>query len=123
MVKMTTVAIPVFRSRVAPVFESCTRALLIAIEQGREKERVEIVLRNFSLPERISTIKKVGVHELICAAISEVTHSALENLGVHVVAGIAGDVDEVIAAFITDQLDQDRFRMPGRVRPGAGEAR
>jgi len=118
---MRTVVIPVFLSRVAPVFDSCTKALLVTIAHGRETERNELLLRNFSFSERVTMIQRVGVTDLICCGISDVLHTMLENWGVRVIAGIAGQVEEVLAAFMADQLDQPRFRMPGHGAPNPAD--
>ena len=115
--EMKTVVVPVFVSRVAPVFDSCTKALLVTISQGRETDRNELLLRNFSLSERAAMIQRVGVTDLICCGISDVLHRMLENSGVHVIPGIAGQVEEVLEAFMTEQLDQPHFRMPGHGAP------
>jgi hypothetical protein len=47
-------------------------------------------------------IQSVEVTDLICCGISAIFHMTLENSGVHVIAGIAGQVEEVLAAFMTN---------------------
>ena len=116
-IKMRTLVIPVFLSRVAPVFDSCTKAVLVTIAHGRETERNELLLRNFSFSERVTMIQRVGVTDLVCGGISHVLHKVLENSGIHVIAGIAGQVEEVLAAFMANRLDQAHFRMPGYGAP------
>ena len=115
--EMRTVVIPVYVSRVAPVFDFCTKALLVTMADGSETERNELLLRSFSLSERATMIRKVGATDLICCGISNVLHTILESSGVHVVPGIAGQVEEVLAAFMADRLDQPHFRMPGHRTP------
>jgi predicted Fe-Mo cluster-binding NifX family protein len=110
---MTTIAVPVFRSRVAPVFDSCTKALLVVVKEGHEAERSELPLKNFSPSERIAFIQRAGVTDLICGGISQTVHTILENSGIHVTPGIAGQVEDVLAAFMDKRLDEPCFRMPG----------
>ena len=81
LIQVATVAVPVFGSRVAPVFDSCTKALLIAIQHEREIERTELSLKDFSSAERLGFIKRAGVTDLICGGISELLHTLLENAG------------------------------------------
>jgi predicted Fe-Mo cluster-binding NifX family protein len=111
---MATVALPVFQSRIAPVFDSCIRVLLIQIEQQRELERSELKIENLLLSERVTALKRAGVTTLICAGISIVPHAMLESAGIRVTPGIIGEVDEVIAAYVSDRLDESQFCMPGR---------
>jgi predicted Fe-Mo cluster-binding NifX family protein len=107
-------AIPVFRSRVAPVFDSCLRAVLIPIADTHEGERSELGLQNLSSTERVSVLKSAGVTTLICGGISDTLHVMLENSGVCVISGIAGEVEEVFSAFLSRGLDDPKFCMPGR---------
>jgi predicted Fe-Mo cluster-binding NifX family protein len=107
------VAIPVFRSRVAPVFDSCTKALLVGIEHRCEIERSDLILKNFSSTERVAIVRRLGVTDLICGGISKSLHAVLENSGIHVIPGIAGPVEDILAAFMNDRLNQPQFRMPG----------
>jgi predicted Fe-Mo cluster-binding NifX family protein len=107
-------AIPVFRSRVAPVFDACHRAIIIPVEDPTEQERSELGLQDLSLSERVSLLKGAGVTTLICGGISNTLHAMLESSGVRVIAGIAGEIEEVISAFHSHGLDDPKFSMPGR---------
>ena len=68
---MNTVAMPVFRSRIAPVFDSCLRVLLIQIDHDGEGEKSELSFNGFSLFERSNALKRAGVTTLICGGISK----------------------------------------------------
>lgn len=111
---MATIALPVFQSRIAPVFDTCVRLLLIQVEHQHELERSELHIATLSASERVATLKRAGVTTLICAGISNVLHTMLESAGIRVTSGIIGPVEEVIAASISNRLDDPRFFMPGR---------
>jgi len=113
---VATIALPVFQSRIAPVFDSCIRVLLIQIEHQRELARSELNIENLLASERVSTLKRAGVTTLICAGISNVLHAMLESAGIRVTPGIIGQVDEVITAYVSNRLDDSQFCMPGRGR-------
>jgi predicted Fe-Mo cluster-binding NifX family protein len=113
-------AIPVFRSRVAPVFDSCHRAVVIPVDNTSERERSKLGLQNLSLTQRVSVLKGAGVTTLICGGISDTLHAMLESSGVCVMAGIAGEIEEVVSAFLSHGLNDPRFSMPGRGGPIAG---
>lgn len=110
---MIRIAIPIFGSRVSPVFSACMRVLIIDIEADREIDRREIYLQGLSIPERVSILKNVGVETLICCGIQEMTCNLLKNLKIRLISGIAGEVEEVLDAFLFNRLDNARFHMPG----------
>ena len=110
---MRRIAIPIFQSRVSPVLDSCTSMLIMDIEQSQETGRREIYLEEFSLPERVNTLQKSHVATVICGGISHMLHNMLNNANITVITGIAGNVEEVVAAFMADRLDEQHFCMPG----------
>jgi predicted Fe-Mo cluster-binding NifX family protein len=108
------VALPIYQSRIAPVFDSAVRILLIQIEQQSEVARSELNFENLSASERIASLKRAGVTSLVCAGVSHVIHTMVESAGIRVTPGIIGQVDDVTTAYVSNQLDDHRFRMPGR---------
>ena len=110
---MATIAIPIFKSRVSPVFDTCTRLLLIDFEDNRQISRKELDLDNFSLRQRLQLLKKNDVAVIICGGISDVFHAILSNSNILLISGICGNVDEVIKAHIDGRLNDPCFFMPG----------
>jgi predicted Fe-Mo cluster-binding NifX family protein len=118
---VSTVALPVFQSRIAPVFDSAVRVLLLHIEDQHELDRSELHTNNLSGPERVAALRRAGVNMLICAGISNITHQMLESAGIRVTPGIVGQVEEVIGAYLSNRLDDPRFSMPGHGGRGVDE--
>ena len=118
---MTTVALPVFQSRIAPVFDSAVRVLVLEIEHQRELARSEMHTKNLSGSERIAALKRAGASTLICAGISDIVHRMLESADIRVRSGIVGQVEEVIKAYIDNRLDDPCFLMPGHGGRGPGD--
>ncbi|MFO7986248.1 MAG: NifB/NifX family molybdenum-iron cluster-binding protein [Desulfatiglandaceae bacterium] len=110
---MAKVGIPIFQSRVSPVFDTCTRLLLITFEQDREIERTEIYLDKLPLTERVNILRQLDVTVLICGGISDLLYNMLSNLKIRLITGIAGKADQVFDAFISNHLHEPRFFMPG----------
>jgi predicted Fe-Mo cluster-binding NifX family protein len=110
---MATIAIPIFKSRVSPVFDTCTRLLLIDLEDNRQLSRKEFDLDNFSLRERLQLLEKNDVAVIICGGISDIFHAILSNSNILLISGICGNVDEVIKAHIDGRLNDPCFFMPG----------
>jgi predicted Fe-Mo cluster-binding NifX family protein len=110
---MVRVAIPTFRSRVSPVLDSCTRLLLVEVEHNREIERNEIYLDELSLTERMNILRKSHVTTVICGGISDMLQNMLQNANIYLISGIAGEIDQVVAAYLSKRLDEPQFNMPG----------
>ncbi len=107
------VAIPIFRSRVSPVFDWCTRLLLVRIRSGREETREDIEVGGLGLLERVERLSNTGTDVLICGAISDLLTRLLESKGIRVIPWIAGEVEDVIHALASDEFPHNRFLMPG----------
>ena len=68
----------------------------------------------------MSRLAQQGVSILVCGAISRPLHEMIILNGIQVIPFIAGDLDEVIGAWLSDALDNDRFAMPGCCGRGRG---
>lgn len=112
---MITVAIPVFQWRIAPVFDSCLRVFLVHIEHDHEVERSELPVYGLWLSERVVALQRARVTTLICAGISDVLDNMLESAGIRVIEGIAGQIEDVLQAFLSNRLKEPQFCMPGRL--------
>ena len=111
---MKRILVPVFQQRVSPVFDSCRRLLVIDVEDDKEVDRKEIYLDNLTLAERISIIRRLNAAVVICGGISEPLNQLLVDLKIRLIKGVAGNVSDVVWAFLGDELDDPRFFMPGR---------
>ncbi len=111
---MTKLAIPVFRSRIAPVFDSCLRVLVVHIDHDTQTDKSELLLDGLSPIERVSALKRAGVTILVCGGISQIIQTMLEGEHIRVETGISGPVEEVVSAFMSNRLDDPHFYMPGR---------
>jgi len=110
---MKKVAIPIFQNRVSPVLDSCRHMLVIDIEQGAEVHRETVYLDEMSLTERCGIFAKLDIVIVICGGVSEIFANMLMGAHIRLVNGIAGDMDDVITAFLGEYLDKPQFYMPG----------
>lgn len=106
-------AVPVFRGRVSPVLDTCTRLCLLESDGKQENARRTISVKHASLFERAREVQKLGIGVIICGAVSDSFYNLLREVDIDLVCGITGDIDEVIDAYHRGTLDQPRFRMPG----------
>jgi predicted Fe-Mo cluster-binding NifX family protein len=112
------IAIPIWNDRVSSAFDFAHRLLLVDIERGRETGRVEISLFPESIPEKANRLKKLGVEVLICGAISRCLALQVQACGVKVLPYVVGQVDKILKAYLTGELIQPQFALPG-CWPGA----
>lgn len=93
--------------------DTATRLLMITYEQHREIERSEIFLDEFSLTERVSILRQLGITVLICGGITDTLYHMLKGARIRLITGIAGRADQVVDAFLSEQLQKPPFLMPG----------
>ncbi len=107
------VAIPIWKGRVSPVFDTACRMVIVEFEDGRPGERSEFVVKNGGSSARVGLLQDLGATTLICGAISNRTASIVEHCGIELVPWVVGEIDDVIEAFFSDSLGTDGFIMPG----------
>ena len=107
------VAIPHWQGRVSPVFDVAGNVLLVDVADGKEQARQNIAVEMDQPQARASLLTGHGATVLICGAISWPLEMALAGAGIEVIPQTCGDVEQVLAAFINGQLQQDAFLMPG----------
>ena len=110
---MAKVAIPIFQSRVAPVFDYCVRVSVFDIGSDGQIERSELYLGTLAPTERLRALRKEGVTTLICGGMSDALDKIVQTSGISVIGGIAGPVEEVLEAFMSDRIDGPQYWMPG----------
>ena len=106
-------AIPIFRSRISPVFDFSTKALIIDLAQEKEIGRHEIDLTGMAPQAKVERLREAGVNTLICAGLSLTLQKMLAFAGLKVIPGIVGSADDVLNAFQKGKLKERRFMMPG----------
>ena len=111
---MERVAIPVFKSRVSPVLDSCQRMVVVDIEKGCEVRRQVLTLEKMTAHERIEVMARWGIRKIICAGISEVMCKFLAGKNIALISGIAGELEKIIDAYICNRLDDACYIMPGK---------
>jgi len=107
------IAIPVWKSRVSPVFDYAGRVLLVDSDSaGEQQGRVEKCLEPLPF-QKVGQLRDLGVNVLICGGLSKRLAVRLEALGITVIPWTSGNVDEVLEAYVAGRLPDGRFRMPG----------
>lgn len=106
-------AIPVLRSRVAPVLDWCSRLQIYPLELSSGRSSQELCLPHLPADQRLHCLREQGVTTLICGALSAEMLYAAGQLRIKVICGVAGEITEVLQSFRENRLDQPCFRLPG----------
>jgi predicted Fe-Mo cluster-binding NifX family protein len=119
-------ALAVWDGRMSPVFDVSREALILTIEDGAVIARRTEDLVTPTAALKLDRLAALGVETLICGAISEPLRHALTTKGVTVIGFVAGDIDDVVEAFLAGTLPTPALSMPGccgtqnRFREGRG---
>ncbi|WNO10665.1 NifB/NifX family molybdenum-iron cluster-binding protein [Teredinibacter sp. KSP-S5-2] len=106
-------AIPHWQNQISPVFDVADTLLLVDMIQGSVTTLNNITIQNDDPHTLAESIANIGVNVLICGAISRPFESALVQKGIDVIAQTRGQIDEVLDAFLANQLGQGKYLMPG----------
>ncbi len=107
------VGVTIWGNIISPVFDAARTLLVADINAGRIANREQFMLHPGSPVLQIETLRRAGVNVLICGAVSEVPANMIEGAGIRLIPFITGNVDEVLHAFLRQQLPTADFMMPG----------
>jgi len=104
-VAVLQVALTIWEGRISPLFDA-TRMLLVAdIRDQRVAARHYEPLDCDSAASRADRLNALGVDVLICGGISETFAGPIEASGIKLIPFSSGNVEEVLRAYLTDNLD------------------
>ncbi len=106
-------AVPEHQGRVSPVFDTCRTIWVFDLRDGGTLPQRKKSCESLNEEGRPKLLKELGVSLLICGAISGWMIVQLEGLGIRVIPWRSGEVREVVKAFLSGCLEEDRFAMPG----------
>jgi hypothetical protein len=113
---MSRIAVHHWQKRIAPVFDTGGRILVLADGRAAREEHLMICSQPLHRAEELRVLR---VELLICGAISRSMQEALSAGGIVVVGFVAGDLERVISAWQQGRLDET-FAMPGCRCAGTG---
>ena len=117
-IAMIRIAIPIWDDCVSPAFDFARRLIIVDIEDGREATRSEIMLLPESASQRAERLRDLGVAILICGAISRDLVGWVARGDIEILPYVSGPIDKVLKAYVSGQLANPRFVLPG-CWPGA----
>jgi predicted Fe-Mo cluster-binding NifX family protein len=106
-------ALTVWENRISPVFD-CAQRLLVVDVHGEMATGKHLEPFRYESPfSRATKLSDLGIKVLICGAVSESFANVIETYGIRIIPFVAGAVEEVLDAFLTGQIYDAKFRMPG----------
>jgi len=124
------IALPIWQGRVSPVFDVAGQLLVVEVDGSVEKSRRHETLPAESPERRVQRLQSMGIEKLICGAVSRPLEDLLAAGGIEAIPRICGDAEEVLRAFLSGDLPDDQYAMPGcccqtrrRHRGGCGRGR
>ncbi len=110
------VAIAVWKKRISPVFDVSEQILVLDIRNRAVAKMTEEKILCDNPVRRACRLAELNVRTLICGAVSQSLADILDAYGIETISFIAGDVDEVIGAYLADVLPNPSMSMPGCCR-------
>ena len=107
------VAVPSFNGRVSSVFDWAQQLVVVDHDEEIEKARREESLVGLAPSFRSGRLAEIGVETLLCGGISRPLAEMVQLRGIRILAGLAGEVDAVLTAFLAGRLPAPEFAMPG----------
>ena len=109
----TIVAMPVWNDQVSTTLDFSERLIVLETDAGREITRKMVSLNGEAVARKVRTLQSLGIHVLICGAISQQMGAILAADGVRVMPFTAGAVEEVLVAWLAGSLPDPALLMPG----------
>jgi predicted Fe-Mo cluster-binding NifX family protein len=103
----------IWDNRVSPVFDTARELLIAKVDGQQLMERQQEDLGQQAPGLRAYRMRELNVDTLICGAISRQLAEMLTATGIHVIPFVAGDAEEVLAAYLNGGLPAPSFAMPG----------
>jgi len=105
---------PIWNERISPVFDVAKKVLILDIQNRMVKSRSERTLEQRDPFEKVGQLRTDGVETLVCGAISRPVTAYAEAQGIRMIPFVAGNIEDVIKAYLEGRLASPGFLMPGR---------
>jgi predicted Fe-Mo cluster-binding NifX family protein len=106
-------AFSVWDNRIAPVFDVSRQILLVETKAGRINSERREALADTIPEQKAACLAELGVDILVCGAVSRPLQEMLAAYGIRVIPFLAGDLREVIGAWLAGKGEINLFAMPG----------
>jgi len=105
-----------WNNRIAPVFDVTRQVRVVESRSGKAVGAAQEAQLDGPPLARALRLAELGTGTLVCGAISRPFHDMVVSQGIRVIPFVAGDLDEVIRAWLSGGLVGNAFAMPGCCR-------
>jgi len=102
-----------WNNRIAPVFDVARQVFLVEIDADRIISEIVETIPPDDFMAKAQCLAELGVSTLICGAISRSMQVLVTSYGIIVIPFVAGDLQEVVHAWLDGRIHDDLFAMPG----------
>lgn len=106
-------AFAAWEKRISPVFDVTRQIHLVEADRGAIVGESRESLAEDVPARKALRLAELGVHTLVCGAISRPLQEMVAAHGIRVIPFVTGELDLVIQAWLTGTLQNARFAMPG----------
>lgn len=110
---MTKAAFATWDGRIAPVFDVARWLHVVVTRPGQTAQESTEPLAEGLPVRKALRLAELEVGVLVCGAISNPLQAMIQAYGIQVIPFVAGDLQEVVRAWLQGGLPEDRFAMPG----------
>jgi len=107
------IAVAVWKNRISPLLDSASMLLIAKIESGSIISRRYETFQSEVLSSKAIRINTMRVKVVICGAVSHFLANMIEAYGIRIIPFVAGDINQVIDAYLKGNLSAAKFQMPG----------
>jgi predicted Fe-Mo cluster-binding NifX family protein len=111
-------AFAVWNERIAPVFDVAGQLYLVEAENGSIVHEGRERLPCGEPAGKATRLSEMKLEVLVCGAISRPLQVMIEAYGIKVIPFIAGELHEIVRAFLSGTIGNGLFNMPGCWRTG-----
>jgi predicted Fe-Mo cluster-binding NifX family protein len=106
-------AFSVWDNRIAPVFDVAQQIHLVETKAGRiVSEKLEALADDMPV-QKVACLAELGVDILVCGAVSRPLQEMIAAYDIRIIPFVAGDLREVIEAWLAGKREIALFAMPG----------
>jgi predicted Fe-Mo cluster-binding NifX family protein len=103
----------VWGDRISPLFDTTQKLLVVDFDNRHVVGQHRVIFDNESAAARASTLAALGVDVLICGAISASFVNFIKAHHIDIIFFVSGKIDDVIEAYVSGTLCDEKFMMPG----------
>ena len=106
-------ALATWNGRISPVFDVARQVQIVEIKDNRIFSKHKDALPGTNINLQASRLSELGAEVLICGAISCPLKDLLTGMGLKIISFTAGDIDQVLGAWLVGSLPNHSLSMPG----------